>query len=100
MKELGFIDRSGIEVVTGDFIELLKPFGSICPGPYEFCSVIDDRLVLRIAGIEFSLTAVTPTCVQRLNWNRWQRSDYYLDRFLRYYFRQTTANLESSLISG
>lgn len=80
-------DRYGAIVEKGDFVKLLRPVDGIVPGPYKFEGFRNGTPYLSVAGIDFPATSAEECVFEKLDWDNWKRIDYYLDRFLTFYYK-------------
>ena len=80
-------DRKGQEVIAGDFVKLLSPLEGIVPGPYKFEGFRGEVPYFSVAGIDFPLESPEETVLEKIDWDSWKKIDFYLDRFLSYYYK-------------
>ena len=83
-------DRRGSPLAKGNFIKLLRPIDGVVPGPYRFQGCRKGIPYFSVAGIDFPLRNIDSEVIEKLDWKDWKRTDYYLDRFLKFYYKSKT----------
>ena len=86
MNNIKLADRNGKDIVKGEFLKLLTPLMGMVPGPYRFEGFKGGEPYISVNGISFKLPEICEETLEKLPWTEWQRSDFYLDRFLSHYY--------------
>lgn len=75
-------DRTGTELIAGSFVHFHKTNGTVPPGPYRYEGYRSGAHIFSVAGQEFITSDFTPEHLELLNWKRWRKSEYYLERWV------------------